>query len=54
MTGSETFTTLKNLKPFTSYHVRVIAENPLGKSEPSEFIQVITQEEGMMMMMIYT
>ncbi|EEB12183.1 down syndrome cell adhesion molecule, putative, partial [Pediculus humanus corporis] len=45
VTGSETFTTLKNLKPFTSYHVRVIAENPLGKSEPSEFIQVITQEE---------
>lgn len=44
--GSTTMATIQNLLPANSYHIRIIAENILGKSEPSEVIQVTTQEEA--------
>lgn len=44
--GSQTSATLSGLSPAASYHVRILAENRLGLSEPSEPIQVTTQEEG--------
>lgn len=44
--GTKTVATIEDLQPDNSYHVRIIAENRLGKSEPSEIIQVTTQEEG--------
>lgn len=46
MTGAVTVATIPNLKPASTYHIRVVAENRLGRSEPSEVIQVTTQEEG--------
>lgn len=44
--GSQTVTTIEGLTPATSYHIRVIAENAIGTSEPSDEAQALTQEEG--------
>lgn len=44
--GSQTTTTLQNLKPAQTYYIRILAENRLGLSEPSKEIQVSTLEEG--------
>lgn len=44
--GAKTVANIQNLQPSSSYHIRVIAENKLGNSEPSTVIQVATQEEG--------
>ncbi|XP_052126133.1 cell adhesion molecule Dscam2 isoform X2 [Frankliniella occidentalis] len=46
VSGSQASATLSGLSPATSYHVRILAENRLGLSEPSEAIQVTTQEES--------
>ncbi|XP_068083883.1 cell adhesion molecule Dscam1 [Anabrus simplex] len=43
--GTQTTATVQNLSPANSYHLRIMAENRLGMSEPSEVIQVTTQEE---------
>ncbi|XP_046662354.1 Down syndrome cell adhesion molecule-like protein Dscam2 isoform X5 [Homalodisca vitripennis] len=43
--GSQTSATVQNLAPAQSYHFRILAENRLGSSDPSEVIQVTTQEE---------
>jgi hypothetical protein len=44
--GTQTTATVQNLNPACSYHLRIMAENRLGLSDPSEVIQVTTQEEG--------
>lgn len=44
--GSVTSASVQNLQPATSYHLRIIAENRLGQSEPSQLVQVTTTEEG--------
>lgn len=46
--GSVTSASVQNLQPATSYHLRIIAENRLGQSEPSQLIQVTTTEEGIL------
>ena len=38
--------TLRGLTPVTTYYIRVIAENSIGRSEPSEVVEVTTEEEG--------
>ncbi|XP_063226995.1 cell adhesion molecule Dscam2 [Bacillus rossius redtenbacheri] len=43
--GAQTTATVQNLSPASSYHLRIMAENRLGLSEPSEALQVTTQEE---------
>ncbi|XP_049817554.1 Down syndrome cell adhesion molecule-like protein Dscam2 [Aethina tumida] len=43
--GSQTTTTLQNLRPAQVYHLRILAENRLGLSEPSQTVQVNTLEE---------
>ncbi|XP_068620593.1 cell adhesion molecule Dscam1 [Battus philenor] len=43
--GSVTSASVQNLQPATSYHLRIIAENRLGQSEPSQLVQVTTTEE---------
>lgn len=45
--GTQTVSAIANLHPATSYHFRILAENKLGFSDPSEIIQVSTQEEGL-------
>ncbi|KAL1110142.1 hypothetical protein AAG570_008219 [Ranatra chinensis] len=45
VSGTQTVATITNLHPASSYHFRIFAENKLGLSEPSEVIQITTQEE---------
>lgn len=35
-----------NLRPATTYHLRIVAENEIGASEPSDVVTIITAEEG--------
>ncbi|XP_048480569.1 Down syndrome cell adhesion molecule-like protein Dscam2 isoform X9 [Plutella xylostella] len=35
-----------SLRPATAYHIRIVAENELGTSEPSETVTIITAEEA--------
>ncbi|XP_054712901.1 cell adhesion molecule Dscam2-like [Uloborus diversus] len=46
VSGPEVSTTLRALHPVTTYHVRVITENALGKSRPSTIINVTTLVEA--------
>lgn len=46
ISGTQTATIIEGLTPATSYHIRIIAENAIGSSEPSDETQAITQEEG--------
>ena len=34
-----------NLKPATTYHLRIVAENEIGTSDPSDTVTIITAEE---------
>ncbi|XP_055925124.1 cell adhesion molecule Dscam2-like isoform X2 [Argiope bruennichi] len=45
VSSAETVATLRGLTPVTIYYARIIAENALGKSKPSEVIEVTTKEE---------
>lgn len=44
--GNSNSLTLRKLKPLTTYHVRVRAENGLGWGDFSELVQFTTEEEG--------
>ncbi|XP_035226533.1 Down syndrome cell adhesion molecule homolog [Stegodyphus dumicola] len=44
VSASQTFTMLKDLQPGTSYVVRVLAENDVGRGNPSESQQFLTKE----------
>lgn len=44
--GTETSGSVSGLRPASSYRFRVMAENALGVSEPSQFITANTDEEG--------
>ena len=37
---------IPDLKPLTTYNLRVVAVNTLGESEPSQSITIKTEEEG--------
>ncbi|KAK6619885.1 hypothetical protein RUM44_006285 [Polyplax serrata] len=45
VSGEETVVVVTNLKPATSYHFRLYAENQLGTSEPSDVLQAATEGE---------
>lgn len=44
--GVVTSVTLKDLHPFTTYYLRVLAVNIIGQSEASEVVKATTGEEG--------
>ena len=44
--GDQTTAVIKDLDPASAFHFRVIAQNVLGFSLPSEIIQATTEEEG--------
>ncbi|GFS54100.1 down syndrome cell adhesion molecule [Trichonephila clavipes] len=46
VSGSDSTAVLRALHPVTTYHLRVIAENTIGKSRPSGIINVTTQVEA--------
>ncbi|XP_044744906.1 Down syndrome cell adhesion molecule-like protein Dscam2 isoform X2 [Coccinella septempunctata] len=45
VSGAQTTTNIPNLRPATAYHLRILAENRLGLSDPSQTVQVNTLEE---------
>ncbi|XP_026315575.1 Down syndrome cell adhesion molecule-like protein Dscam2 isoform X8 [Hyposmocoma kahamanoa] len=44
--GDTTEAGVYRLRPATTYHIRIVAENELGTSEPSETVTIITAEEA--------
>ncbi|XP_047984025.1 Down syndrome cell adhesion molecule-like protein Dscam2 isoform X49 [Leguminivora glycinivorella] len=44
--GDSTEAGVFSLRPATAYHIRIVAENELGTSEPSETVTIITAEEA--------
>ncbi|XP_065214717.1 cell adhesion molecule Dscam1 isoform X2 [Planococcus citri] len=44
--STKTSAVVENLTPASTYHFRILAENSIGLSEPSEMIQITTQEEA--------
>lgn len=45
-TGDKTEMSVVNLHPATTYHFRIVAENGVGLSKPSDPVTIITSEEG--------
>ncbi|KAJ8967482.1 hypothetical protein NQ314_002796 [Rhamnusium bicolor] len=43
--GDQTEAGIFTLRPATTYHIRIIAENEIGASDPSETVTIITAEE---------
>lgn len=44
--GHQNMYEVPNLSPATTYHMRVVAENEVGTSDPSDPVTIITAEEG--------
>ncbi|XP_046664865.1 Down syndrome cell adhesion molecule-like protein Dscam2 isoform X42 [Homalodisca vitripennis] len=44
--GSNTVAGVFNLRPATTYHLRIVAENEIGESDPSDTVTIITAEEA--------
>ncbi|XP_021929580.1 Down syndrome cell adhesion molecule-like protein Dscam2 isoform X6 [Zootermopsis nevadensis] len=44
--GQQTVAGVFNLRPATTYHLRIVAENEIGTSEPSDTVPIITAEEA--------
>ncbi|XP_046388214.1 Down syndrome cell adhesion molecule-like protein Dscam2 isoform X11 [Ischnura elegans] len=44
--GQQTVAGVFNLRPATTYHIRIVAENEIGSSEPSDTVTIITAEEA--------
>lgn len=44
--GTDTIASIHGLKPAHMYHFRVLAENRIGKSEPSRSVEILTAEEA--------
>ncbi|XP_035704480.1 Down syndrome cell adhesion molecule-like protein Dscam2 isoform X15 [Folsomia candida] len=44
--GSQTMASVYNLRPATTYHLRLVAENEVGTSEASQSVTIITAEEA--------
>ncbi|XP_042901755.1 cell adhesion molecule Dscam1 isoform X1 [Parasteatoda tepidariorum] len=46
VSGSDSVAVLRALQPVTTYQLRIIAENSIGKSKPSSIINITTQVEA--------
>ncbi|XP_052122023.1 cell adhesion molecule Dscam2 isoform X8 [Frankliniella occidentalis] len=44
--GQQVIAHVINLRPATTYHVRIVAENEIGPSDPSDTVTIITAEEA--------
>lgn len=42
-----------SLHPATTYHFRIVAENVVGLSKPSDPVTIITSEEGKIFKTLY-
>lgn len=43
-----------SLHPATTYHFRIVAENGVGLSKPSDPVTIITSEEGKLFCILFT
>lgn len=43
--GDQTEAGIFTLRPATTYHIRIVAENDIGSSDPSDTVTIITAEE---------
>lgn len=50
--GQQTEASVFNLRPATTYHLRIVAENEIGMSDPSETVTIITAEEGRALILV--
>lgn len=44
--GEQNMAGVLDLRPATTYHLRIVARNEIGDSEPSDTVTIITAEEG--------
>ncbi|XP_039283579.1 Down syndrome cell adhesion molecule-like protein Dscam2 isoform X44 [Nilaparvata lugens] len=44
--GQQNIAGVVNLRPATTYHLRIVAENEIGASDPSDTVTIITAEEA--------
>ncbi len=44
--GNQVMAGVYNLRPSTTYHLRLVAENEVGNSEASQSVTIITAEEA--------
>ncbi|XP_057660494.1 cell adhesion molecule Dscam2 isoform X15 [Diorhabda carinulata] len=44
--GDQTEAGIFTLRPATTYHIRIVAENDIGSSDPSDTVTIITAEEA--------
>jgi Fibronectin type III domain len=44
--GESTVAGIFNLRPATTYSIRIVAENDIGPSDPSDIVTIITAEEA--------
>lgn len=44
--GEQSMAAVLDLRPATTYHLRIVARNEIGDSEPSDTVTIITAEEG--------
>lgn len=44
--GEQNMAAVLDLRPATTYHLRIVARNEIGDSEPSDTVTIITAEEG--------
>lgn len=42
-----------SLHPATTYHFRIVAENGVGVSKPSDPVTIITSEEGTFFLLLF-
>ena len=46
VSGLYTNATLEGLRPYTTYFIRVFADNKVGRSDASSVVETVTDEEG--------
>lgn len=44
--GNQNMAAVLDLRPATTYHLRIVARNEIGDSDPSDIVTIITAEEG--------
>lgn len=44
--GHQNMAAVLDLRPATTYHLRIVARNEIGDSDPSDTVTIITAEEG--------
>ena len=52
--GEQSVAGVFSLRPATTYNLRIMAENEVGISDPSDVVTIITAEEGMVFLLLFS